>query len=81
MLQIFCNLIVPGFGTLFMRKFVTGTIQLLLMLMALILIVTVWLTFFGLVLWFMVFIWALLTGIFWYRSKKSEPKIGQHEIK
>ncbi len=71
MLQILCNLIVPGLGTLFMRKYITGTIQILLMLIALILIVTVWLTFFGLVLWFIDFICALLTGIFWYRQKNA----------
>ena len=51
MLQIFCNLIFPGLGTLFMKKPIIGTIQVLLMLVALVLTVTVWLTFFGVVFW------------------------------
>jgi type IV secretory pathway TrbD component len=70
MLQIFCNLIFPGLGTLFMKKPIIGTIQVLLMLVALILTVTVWLTFFGLVIWIVDLIWALGIGIFWYRSRK-----------
>lgn len=70
MFEIFCNLIFPGFGTLLMKKPIVGTIQILLMLIALVLTVTVWLTFFGLVFWFIDWIWALGVGIFWYRNRK-----------
>lgn len=68
MLQILCNLIIPGLGTLFMRKPITGIVQLLLLACALVLMATVFLTFFGLVLWAIDMIWALVVGILWYRD-------------
>ena len=74
MLQIFCNLIFPGLGTLFMKKPIIGTIQVLLMLVALVLTVTVWLTFFGVVFWLIDWIWALSVGIYWYRNRKLISK-------
>jgi hypothetical protein len=74
MFEIFCNFIFPGFGTLLMKKPIVGTIQILLMLVALILTVTVWLTFFGLVFWLIDWIWALGVGIYWYRNRKLISK-------
>lgn len=57
-----------------MKKPIIGTIQVLLMLVALVLTVTVWLTFFGLVFWFVDLIWALGVGIYWYRNRKLISK-------
>mgnify|MGYP003638888748 CR=1 FL=1 len=74
MLQILCNLVVPGLGTLFMRKPVVGTIQLLMLVCALVLAATVFLVFFGIVVWFIDLIWALGVGIFWYRRRRQNSR-------
>ena len=74
MLQIICNLLVPGLGTLFMRKPVVGIIQLLLLACALVLAATVFLVFFGIVAWFIDLIWALGVGVVWYRQSRQNPR-------
>ena len=71
MLQIFCNLVIPGLGTLFMRKPVFGVLQLLLLVFALILAATVFFAFFGIVVWLIDMIWAVITGILWYRTRRT----------
>ncbi|MEP3436386.1 MAG: hypothetical protein ABJN75_06370 [Hoeflea sp.] len=74
MLQIICNLLVPGLGTLFMRRPIIGTIQLLLLACALVLAATVFLAFFGIVVWLIDLIWALGVGIFWYRQTRQSSR-------
>ncbi|SNZ19468.1 hypothetical protein SAMN06265368_2556 [Cohaesibacter gelatinilyticus] len=69
MLQILCNLVLPGVGTLMMKKPITGILQLLVMLVAFVLTVTVFLTFFGLLIWFIDVVWALVVGVLWYRDR------------
>ncbi|WP_375699523.1 hypothetical protein [Pseudophaeobacter sp. TrK17] len=68
--QIILNLIIPGLGTFFMRKPFIGALQLLVLCAAVVLLLTVFLTFFGLVLWGIVLIWALATGLSWRAHSK-----------
>lgn len=72
MLQIICNLILPGLGTLFMRKPIVGVIQLLLMGVAFMFAITVFAAFYGVVIWFVDLIWALIVGILWNRKRKLQ---------
>ncbi|AZV78724.1 hypothetical protein EBB79_13145 [Parasedimentitalea marina] len=63
MIGIICNLMIPGLGSLLMKKFFNSFIQLTLSLAAFILVRTVFLAFFGLILWLIVWLWALVTGL------------------
>ncbi len=53
-----------------MRKPFIGALQLLVLCAAVVLLLTVFLTFFGLVLWGIVLIWALATGLSWRAHSK-----------
>ena len=77
MLQIICNLILPGFGTLFMRKPISGILQLLLLVVACIFLMTVFMAFFGIVIWFIDLVWAFIAGIFWYKKRKRQLKLNE----
>jgi hypothetical protein len=70
MLQIICNFLVPGLGTLFMKKPFIGAVQLCVLLVAFVLTVSVFLTFFGLVLWLVDVLWALVIGVRWRAKRK-----------
>ncbi|GLO69105.1 hypothetical protein MACH17_06220 [Phaeobacter inhibens] len=72
MFQIVLNLIIPGLGTFFMRKPFIGALQLLILCVAVVLLLTVFLTFFGLVLWGIDLVWALATGVAWRATSKRQ---------
>ena len=63
-LCIFLNMILPGAGTLVLKRTLNGSLQLAMSLFGIILIFTVWLAFFGLVLFGFAWLWALLETIF-----------------
>ncbi len=71
MFQIILNLIIPALGTMFKGKPIVGALQLLVLCFAVVLLLTVFLTFFGLVLWGIDLIWALVTGLVWRAKSKS----------
>ncbi|MEW7008154.1 hypothetical protein [Lentilitoribacter sp. EG35] len=65
--QIICNLILPGFGTLYMGKPITGIIQLLLMGVSIIMVLNLSLNIFSITIWVIDLVWALIIGISQYR--------------
>ncbi len=70
--EILCNFVLPGVGTLMMKKPIIGILQLLILFVAFVLTVTVFLTFYGLVIWFVDVVWALIVGVLWYRDRKKQ---------
>jgi hypothetical protein len=74
MFPIVCNIVVPGLGTLFMKRPLVGVVQLFLFFFSLVLAATVFLTFFGLVLWFVDLLWALYVGVTW-RAKRLKARV------
>lgn len=74
MIKVLCNLIIPGLGSLLMKKPVTGLVQLLMFLVAALLTLSVFLTFLGLLLWAIDLIWALTVSISWWRGRnRAQP--------
>ncbi len=73
LLCIFLNLILPGVGTLVLKRTLNGSLQLALSLFSILLILTVWLTFFGLVLYAFVWFWALIETILIKDADHSNP--------
>jgi TM2 domain-containing membrane protein YozV len=71
MLQIACNMIIPGLGTLFMKKPLTGILQILLFLVAIPFTLSVFMTAIGLFIWAVDIIWALFVGLIWRYKKKQ----------
>lgn len=70
MLQIACNMIIPGLGTLFMKKPLIGILQILLFLVAIPFTLSVFMTAIGLFIWAVDLIWALFVGLIWRCKKK-----------
>lgn len=76
MIKFLCNLIFPGLGSLFMRKPITGLIQLILFVIAVILLLSVFLTFLGIMLWAFDVLWALFVSIQWWRGRNKPHATG-----
>ncbi|HAT84991.1 hypothetical protein [Cohaesibacter gelatinilyticus] len=74
--KLFCillNFILPGVGTLVLKRTLNGSLQLALSLFSILLILTVWLTFYGLVLYAFVWLWALIEAILIKDAESSNP--------
>jgi hypothetical protein len=70
MFQIALNIIIPGLGTLFMKKPLIGILQILLFLVAIPFTLSVFMTAIGLFIWAVDLIWALLVGLIWRYKRK-----------
>jgi uncharacterized membrane protein (Fun14 family) len=70
-LAFILNLFVPGLGSLIIGYRVQGPIQIVLTLFAFVLLATVWLAFFGVVLFVLVWLHALILWMLRLRRKSS----------
>jgi hypothetical protein len=65
------NIFIPGLGSLVLGYWVQGPLQIILTLLAFVLVVTVWLTFFGLLLYVLVWLYALVLWTLRIKRKVS----------
>lgn len=72
-LCIFLNLVLPGVGTLVLKRNLNGSLQLAMALFGLLLISTVRLAFFGLVLYGFACLWAVIETILIKNVDSSNP--------
>lgn len=72
LIAIIINLLLPGLGSFVINKPIQAVLQLIITLAAIILMLTVWLTFWGLVLFTITWIWALIIGLLW--KTPNNPK-------
>jgi len=70
---IIVNLILPGLGTVFMKKYLQGILQLALTLFAFLLWSTVFLAIGGFVVGAIAWVWALFVGINWTEPGTTAP--------
>ncbi len=75
MIKILCNLIIPGLGSLLMKKPITGLIQLILFVVASLLVLSVFMTFLGILLWLIDLVWAFFVSIQWWRRRGTPRPI------
>lgn len=70
------NFFVPGLGSFVLGRWFQGTLQIVLTLMAFVLIVSVFLTFFGLVLFALSWLYALAVWMFQiWRHRQSKTAL------
>ncbi len=71
-LAFLLNFIVPGLGNLILGYWGQGALQLVVTLISFVLVLTVWLTFFGLVIFGFVWLYALVLWFVHLRKQKAD---------
>jgi len=66
------NTICPGLGSIVIGHWVQGVLQVLMTLVAFVLLVSVFLTFFGLVLYALVWIYAFILWVIYFKNNRRK---------